>query len=106
MLVSEIEMICQGDFALLHNASLGVVQVSDDRPFRVEINVLNTKYQIKSEVNFKVNDPLQWRHISSTVSPNYRWVHMAQFCEWEWKSSEEGTVVTGCTMHGVSFKTS
>ena len=32
MLVSEIEMICQGDFALLHNASLGVVQVSDDRP--------------------------------------------------------------------------
>ena len=36
MLVSEIEMIYQGDFALLHNASLGVVQVSDDRPFRVE----------------------------------------------------------------------
>ena len=27
---------------------------------------------------------------------------MAQFCEWEWKSAEEGTVVTGCTMHGVS----
>lgn len=32
-----------------------------------------------------------------------RWVHMAQFCEWEWKSSEEGTVVTGCTMHGVEM---
>ena len=32
----------------------------------------------------------------------HRWVHMAQFCEWEWKSPEEGTVITGCTMHGVS----
>ena len=36
---------------------------------------------------------------------HYRWVHMAQFCEWEWKNAEEGTVVTGCTMHGVSFHT-
>ena len=32
-----------------------------------------------------------------------RWVHMAQYCEWEWKSPEEGTVITGCTMQGVGF---
>jgi len=32
-----------------------------------------------------------------------RWVHMAQYCEWEWMGAAQGKVVTGCTMQGVEL---
>ena len=32
-------------------------------------------------------------------------MHLDRYCEWEWQGEQEGTVVTGCTMEGVSTVT-
>ena len=44
---------------------------------------------------------------SSLLAPvmpfDYRWVHMDKYCDWEWVSSTEGVVQTGCTMLGVDL---